>query len=154
MEIRTTTLTSLKGAFGAFQQDIEAIPEDAISRSFGPQTRTVADIVYEVNMVTDDIGMVLRGETPEPWPEGGWVRAPADFNTKQVVLDAFIRSSQRFLAMAEAYSEADFERTVQTEHGERSRFQRCQFVALHIWYHSGQLNYIQTLLGDDAMHWG
>lgn len=41
-----------------------------------------------------------------------------------------------------------------TEHGETDRSERCRFIALHVWYHSGQLNFIQTLLGDDDWHWG
>jgi hypothetical protein len=153
MDIKENAMNGLKGACGMFLQDLEALPEDAFDRSFGPATRTVADIVYEINLVNDHIGTVLRGEEPFAWPEGKWIKAPEGFRSKDVVIDAFKRSTEKFLATAEAFSPEQMEETVKTEWGERSRFQRCQFVALHLWYHSGQLNFIQTMLGDDEMHW-
>lgn len=30
---------------------------------------------------------------------------------------------------------------------------QVRFMAVPLWYHSGQLNFIQTLLGDDEWHW-
>ena|SRR2546421_9561050 len=137
-----------------FLQDLQALPEEAFTKSFNSTTRTVADIVYEVNLVNDHVGMALRGEEPFPWPEEGWIKAPEDLRTKAGVISAFENSSQKIIATVEALSEADLEGMVQTEHGERTRFDRCMFMALHMWYHSGQLNYIQTLLGDDGFHWG
>jgi hypothetical protein len=50
-------------------------------------------------------------------------------------------------------TEEDLAGTVKTEHGESTRASRCRFVALHNWYHSGQLNYIQALTGDDGWNW-
>lgn len=135
------------------QKDLEALPEEAFSQSFGEATRTVADIIFEVNMVNDHIGMVLRGEEPFEWPEGGWVKAPEDFRAKQTVCEAFDRSSQKVVEMIEAFSQEQIESKVQTERGETTVFQRIQFMALHMWYHSGQFNYIQTLRGDDDWHW-
>ncbi len=32
-------------------------------------------------------------------------------------------------------------------------FMVAQIATSHIWYHDGQINYIQTLLGDDKVHW-
>jgi hypothetical protein len=29
----------------------------------------------------------------------------------------------------------------------------AQIAVSHIWYHDGQLNYSQCLLGDDKIHW-
>jgi uncharacterized damage-inducible protein DinB len=153
MEHANPALRGLKGACKIFRQDLEALPEDAFAKKFGPATRTVADIVYEVTLVNDHVGMVLRGEEPFQWPEGGWIKAPEDFQAKAVVLDAFEKSSQRITATVEAFTEEQLEETVQTEDGETTRSERCRFMTLHMWYHSGQLNYIQTLLGDDGWNW-
>lgn len=153
MDIKAVVLNSFKGASEIFLKDLQALPEDAFDHRFGGTARTVADIVYEVNLVNDHIGMVLRGEEPFAWPDGGWIKAPEGFRGKEAVVAAFETSSNRILATIEGFSEADLEATVETEHGARTRFQRCQFMALHLWYHSGQLNFMQTLLGDDAWHW-
>ena len=136
-----------------FAKDLEALPEEAFTKCFGSKVRTVADIVHEVNLVNDHVGMVMRGEKPFEWPEGDWIRAPVEFNTKTVIIKAFQDSSNRIIETINSMTEADLEGTVQTEHGERTRFERCRFMTLHIWYHSGQLNFVQTLLGDDGWHW-
>ena len=129
------------------------MPEDAFTKSFGSATRTVADIVYEVNLVNEHICMTLRGEEAFQWPDNGWIKAPQDFQTKDVVVGAFEKSTQDIITTVDALSTEDLEATVKTERGETPRFERCQFMAIHIWYHSGQLNYIQTLLGDSGWHW-
>jgi len=153
MEAKTIAANGLKSACKLILQDLQALPEEAFDKSFGTKTRTVADIVYEVNLVNDHIGMVIRGETPFDWPEDGWIKAPENFRSKDVVVDAFEKSSKRIVETVEAFSPEEIEETIQTEDGEKTRFERCRFMALHMWYHSGQLNFIQTLLGDDGWHW-
>lgn len=153
MNVREPLISALRGACHIFLADLRALPEEAYDKSFGPTSRTVADIAYEVNMVNDHVGMALRGEEPFAWP-GGYIRAPEDFKEKSVVLAAFKESKAKLLATIEAMSEADFETTIETERGPKTGFERCQFMTAHMWYHSGQLNYIQTLIGDDGWHWG
>jgi hypothetical protein len=97
--------------------------------------------------------MVIRGEEPFPWPDVRWIKAPEGFDSKEVVVNAFRTSSGKIIETIKAFSDADLEGIVETEWGPQSRFDRCRFMTLHIWYHGGQVNYIQTMLGDDAWHW-
>ena len=152
LDIKATALSGLTSAFRVFTADLEALPEDAYTKSFGGKSRTVADIVYEVNLVNDHIGLTMRGEPLFAWPEG-WITAPDDAKTKESAIRSFRESSGRILAMVEAMSEGDLMAVVSTENGETTRFERCRFMVLHVWYHSGQLNFIQTILGDDDWHW-
>ncbi len=152
MEMKTSATKSLQNACSLFSQDLDALPEEAFTESFGPATRTVADIVYEVNMVNDHIGMAMRGEEQPKWPDG-WVKAPADFQTKDEVVNGFKQSSEQILNLVAPFTDEDIDVVLKENDGERTRADRCRFMALHIWYHSGQLNFIQTLLGDDAWHW-
>ncbi|MEZ0327314.1 MAG: DinB family protein [Fimbriimonas sp.] len=153
MDIHQVAVVGLKRGLTVFLQDLQALPEEAFCKKFGPDTRTVADIVYEVNMVNDHVAMVIRGEKPFDWPEGDFITAPADFCTKDIVIKAFQESSARIAATAEVFSAEELEEPLQTDEGETTRFERCRFMTLHLWYHSGQLNFIQTLLGDRAWHW-
>lgn len=143
----------LKSAFSIFLQDLNAIPQEAFTKSFGGTSRTVADIVFEMNMVNDHVGMVIREEKPFDWPEDGWITAPKDFNAKEAIIQSFKSSSDKFVAMIEGFSEEQMDEAITTESGETNRAERCRFVALHTWYHSGQLNFMQTLLGDTKWHW-
>jgi hypothetical protein len=154
--VDTTTIPArgLRSACRNFLKDLEAMPEDAFEKNFGGATRTVADIVYEVNLVNDHIGMQMRGEEPFEWKDEGWIKAPADFRGKETVINAFKTSSEKILAAADALSAAEMDAPIQGKDGETSQGARCRFMTLHVWYHSGQVNFIQTLLGDDAWHWG
>jgi hypothetical protein len=153
MDAKTIATNSLKGACRVFLQDLQALPDDAFDKCFGGKARTVADIVFEVNLVNDHIGMLMRGEEAFPWPDEGWIKAPADFRTKEAVVDAFQKSSERIVATAESFTSEEFEEVIKTDDRETNRFERCRFMTLHLWYHSGQLNFIQTLLGDDGWNW-
>ena len=153
MAAETQPARSLERAFTIFSQDLEALPADAFTKRFGPETRTVADIVHEVNLVNDGAAMEMRGEKPFPWPEGDWVTAPDGLNTKESVMAAFETSRQKCLETAGAFSTEQMDEKIATDDGDTTRGERCRFMTLHLWYHSGQLNFIQTLLGDTAWHW-
>lgn len=153
MDVKATALGGLKSAFRVFMRDLEALPDDTFNKSLGGKARTIADIVYEVNLLNDHIGLTLQGEPLFDWPEG-WIQAPEEARTKNAALCSFRHSSERILATIEGMTAQDLEATIQTDNGETTGFERCRFMTLHVWYHSGQLNYIQTLLGDDEWHWG
>ena len=153
LDSQSIALKTLKGAYNLLRKDLNALPEEAFTQSFGDKTRTVADLVYEVNLVNDHVGMVMRLEEPFPWPENGWIKAPEGFDTKEAVIGAFEVSAQKMLSTVEGFSTQQIEEPLETEDGVTNRFERCRFMALHMWYHSGQLNFIQTLRGDDAFHW-
>jgi hypothetical protein len=150
---KTTSARSLTNAFKLFAKDLEAIPEEAFSKSFGGVARTVADIVYEVDLVNDHVGMVIRSEEPFKWPEELWLKAPEGQRTKSEVIRAFEISSEKIMATVDGFTSEELEAPLRTEDGETTRTERCRFMTLHVWYHLGQLNFVQTLLGDEAWHW-
>lgn len=152
MDAKATVVKSLRNTHRIFSQDIAALPEEAMTKHFGGTTRTVADIVYEVNLVTDHVGLTISGGELFDWPEG-WIKAPAGFETKKEISEAFDQSMQKVIDMAESYTSEFLLEPFQTDDGETTRFERFRFIVLHIWYHSGQLNFMQGLLGDDEWHW-
>ena len=149
---RELALKSLESAVAIFTKDLKALPDDCFGKSFGGKSRTVADIVYEVNLVNDHVGLTLRGEPLFDWPEG-WITAPENLQSKDAVIESFASSSKKILETIRSLTVEDMSRVVTTEHGDTDPFERCRFMTLHLWYHSGQLNYIQTMLGDDNWNW-
>lgn len=153
MNIKEPAAKGVARACSIFLQDLQALPEEAFDRSFGGKARTVADIVYEVNLVNDQVEMVIRGVKPLDEPDEGWVKAPEGCRDKETVINGFRKSSERIIATIEALTEHQMEEPILDDGKETTSFERCRFVTLHVWYHSGQLNFIQTLLGDDGWHW-
>jgi uncharacterized damage-inducible protein DinB len=152
MELKTHARKELADALGAFEQDLQALPEEAFAHAFGGKSRKVCDIVHEIVLVNDKICQLLRGETVDSWPDS-WVVAPEELRGKEASMAAFQAGRDRALATVDGLSEDQMLEPMPSQNGETNRFRRCQFMILHIWYHSGQLNFIQTLLGDDGWHW-
>ena len=150
---KAETIENLRGSFSILEKDLNALSEAEITKHFGGKARTVADIIFELIEVNDHIGATIRDEAPAAWAHEGWITAPADFQSKEVVIAGLLASRDRFITGVEAMSEETLAGNVQTEHGESTRAARCRFVALHNWYHSGQLNFIQSLAGDDKWNW-
>lgn len=152
MEFKSHARDSVAQALRAFEQDLEALPGEAFTQEFGGTARRVCDISHEIVLVNDKICQLLRGETVDSWPES-WVVAPEGLESKAETLAGYREGRDRVLATIDALTEAQMLEPMPSERGETNRFKRCEFMALHVWYHSGQLNYIQTLLGDGGWHW-
>lgn len=152
IDVVSMATKGFRNVVNIMRQDLEALPEDAFTKEFGSKVRTVADIVHEVDLVNDHVGQAIRGEDQFEWPEG-WIKAPSDMNTKARVLEAFEVSAEKFAKTTESYSAVELCEPLTTSEGVTTRLERIRFAILHMWYHSGQFNFIQTLCGDDAWHW-
>ena len=58
-----------------------------------------------------------------------------------------------FISALEGTPEDEMFREIQTPGGTTSPYDLALFCATHVNYHDGQLNYIQSLLGDTKFHW-
>lgn len=143
----------MKGAIGLLRKDLEALSQEAIFKVFNAETRTVADIIYEVCLVNDHLGMCLRGEEPFEWPETGFIRAPEGLDSKEKLQAHFEGSCQTFLSTLQGMSSQQLAEIIEIDGSQVTRYSRFRFAASHMWYHSGQLNFVQTLFGDTAFHW-
>lgn len=146
-------VTGHKRAHEIFKKDLEALPEEAFFKSFGEKARTVADIVYEVTLVNGEICKGLQRQPQSPWPDEGWIKAPDTWRSKDDVVSAWTESATATVAVVEQANNDNLDEMFESERGPRSRYGWIQFMGLHMWYHSGQFNYIQTLIGDDGWHW-
>ena len=151
-DAKEIAVKSLKNAFWRFKVDLLAIPEEAIFKSFGGVSRTAADLVFETNQVNDHIGQGVRMEIQFDWVDG-WLKAPENWKTKQEVVDAFTESSDRTIKTFEDFTLDELEAPYEDDGKTTTRMERCRFITFHTDYHSGQLNFIQSLLGDDKFHW-
>ncbi len=153
LQLKDILKVRMERAVKAFHADLEALPESAFTKSFGEKARTVADIVHEINLVNDHLGRSVRGDEPTVIPQEGWITAPADFTEKAQIIKSFDDIVAEQVATVEKMTEQELEEIIPTDFGDVTKFERLLFIPIHIYYHSGQLNYIQTLLGDDDFHW-
>lgn len=136
-----------------FLDDLKAIPDEQLSVSPGGCARTPADLSYEVSFVARRIAMRFRGETPDPWTPMPWTKAPEGYRAKEQMIEDLESSRAELLAAWEAFPEDQLETPIAVPSGHTSALELASIAARHPLYHDAQLAYIQTLSGDDAMHW-
>lgn len=116
--------------------------------------RSIADFSHEVAVVNGRIAARMRGEDPGPWPYEGWVTAPEDMQTAEALSAAVTESA---LAVCEALKGLTEDQLLEEvtfgNSSPTSLFKLAAMVPYHTGYHDGQMNYIQSLHGDQDVHW-
>lgn len=145
----------IKQAGEIFVLDLEAMPQDILGKSPGGIARTPFDYAYEIALINKRIAARLRGEDPGPWPfaDVKWVTCAAEYCDKDKIT-AFVRESFEEVNQAwQAFDETQLETPIKLPKGETSALDLGAMAFSHAVYHDGQLNYAQSISGDDEMHW-
>lgn len=133
--------------------DLEALTPDQLNTSPGGVARTAYDYTYEVAYVNRRIATRMRGETPEPFPQG-WMIAPDEFRHRTTAVDAVKDSVDQVLQAWDAIPISEIDREIPLANGAKTDPADLMFLAAnHTSYHDAQLNFLQSLLGDGKMHW-
>lgn len=150
--IRTFVREYLVNALERYSKDLTAIPEEKFSDCPGV-ARSAADFTVECTRINLHMAGLLRGETPEPLTRGAWVRATPELQEKTVCLQEFDTASSQLLDAFDAIPEDALGNPMGGQFSSMSAIELAHFATVHINYHDGQLNYIQSYLGDDSIHW-
>lgn len=134
-------------------EDLEACSEEVLASNPGGSARTAYDFTYEVIVVNRRITKRLKGEDPGPFPRDGWIKAPPEFCAKSVAIADFRASAEDVMAAFEADPESEIERKIALPAGETSPLDLITLTYNHWNYHDAQLNYLQAIRGDEAVHW-
>jgi hypothetical protein len=133
--------------------DIKAIPDDKWTATFGGCTRPANDIT------ADAMGMLvfctkhLNDEDPGDYMEAMTALA-SEITDKDAAIAKFQEVCGAFSAAVAGASDEKLNHVIMTPwQMPTSLYSLSHTAASHIWYHDGQLNYIQCLLGDEKVHW-
>jgi hypothetical protein len=137
---------------GMCESDIAAIPDDKWTATHGGCTRTcgamIADTVTNLNWTTG----VLKGEESDAYSHMATLALEYEDKAKAI---AGLNEASAALgaALAAASDERLNESVMAPWQMPAPVFMLAQIAVSHVWYHDGQLNYVQTVLGDDKVHW-
>jgi len=151
-DLRTFVTDSFESAIADFLKDIDALSHDDLSKSFGKGSRCAYDFIYEVGVINQRVAFRCRAEDPGPmpWKFGEeWLGAPAEFRDKEAAKRHIKKTSEEVLASIGD----EVERPVVVGETDDPAYQRINFATMHTMYHDAQLNYIQSMVGDLAVHW-
>ena len=147
-------IKGMENAAKFYANDLEALTEEQILTSPGGTARKAIDFTYEVAFLNHQFAARLCGEEPIPSPDGDdWMTAPTELQTKEAIAAYLADGCAKVISAAQAIPEAEIGKMVGTPGRERPAYALVNFAAMHTMYHDAQLNYIQSLSGDDKMHW-
>lgn len=151
-DIRTHVMKQIDQGVACYLADLEAMSDELLAQEPGRSARSAYDMTFEVCYIHRRITKRLKGEPLEPLDMSkGWMRAPEEFRNKGAAMTEVKESAAAVVAALEV--ETDFERVIPLPSGATSPLDLASLVAVHVMYHDAQLNYIQSLNDDKAMHW-
>ena len=151
-DIRSYVVSEFESGIEGFVKDLGALTHEDLNRSFGSGSRCAYDFIYEVGVINRRVAFRLRSEDPGPmpWKFGEeWLQAPDDFKTKETALEHMTSTAAELVAAVGD----DVTRGVTVGEKVTPAYQLVNFATFHTGYHDAQLNFIQSLAGDMAVHW-
>ena len=142
----------LQAVTGMTIADIQAIPDEKWTQSFGGCVRSANHLLADT--VTNCIWTtaVLKGENSPCYDSMGALGEA--FSDKAAAIGAFKTASDDLADAIRSASDDVLNSVVAAPWGMPTPVMTLAHISVsHVWYHDGQFNYIQSLLGDEKVHW-
>lgn len=144
----------LNALTGMTSADIMATPADKWNETFGGCTRSAQDIVAETINLLHWCTEALKGNIIETMEDAYPASTKEKCADQAAAVALFGEASAAMGAALTAASDDALSATVTPPwQMPAPLFMIAHIAVSHIWYHDGQLNYIQCLLGDEKVHW-
>jgi hypothetical protein len=132
--------------------DIKAIPDDKWNECYGGCARCANELIGDTVANLKWTAGAVKGV------ESGAYDQMADYNEKckdkQTAISLLTEASAELADALNAASDEHLNSTTMAPwQAPTPVFTLAMISVNHIWYHDGQLNYIQGMLGDEKVHW-
>jgi len=134
-------------------KDTSFIPQDKLFWRPMGCAKTAGEILREIAQSNVEIAAAVKGASLSPDEEE--IKKKAERAESFAELSALVKQSADVVCrVLDGLTDADPERTRTMPWGAvYSLSEAVLLPASHMTYHDGQINYIQTLLGDAKFHW-
>ncbi len=144
----------MNGLTGMYLADINAIPDDKWTATHGGCTKSASELTSDAISLVMWTAEAMKGNYLPGYESDLIGLVKTDCATKEGAAEKLQSVSADFCAALAAASDETLSAKVNAPWGmESPLYGIAQVAASHLWYHDGQLNYIQCLLGDDKIHW-
>lgn len=135
-------------------KDFDALPADKQTTSAGGCARAPLNILAECALFNGWIATYLTtGDSARPAPEARKAQMDA-LDTPDKARTRLQQETERLLAAIAALDPATLgDDCSEVLKRPMTRLALAEFPAIHMMYHDGQLNFLQTLCGDPDIHW-
>ena len=158
MRLQDQALKMIHEAYEGLLRTARAMPEDKLTWKPLDNGRTALELVQECTQSLNWCTGILLGEPmPDFTPEvlEAFTSERAQWKTLDECEQASVAKFAKLESIVRNYPDADLENTVQLPFAPGKDFSMADMVMVPYWnitYHTGQINYIQTLYGDREMH--
>lgn len=154
VDARTYLSRWLDAVVGMYIADINALPDDKWNHNFGGVARPASDLTADALSLLVWTNEALKGNFLADNEQEGYKKLQAVCATKSDSISALQAAATDFAGAISNASDEDLNKVITTPFCmEMPLFMVAQVAVSHIWYHDGQLNYKQALLGDEKVHW-
>jgi hypothetical protein len=150
--------TYLKGLLAALTdmttKDIKAIPDDKWNCGNGGCSKSACDATVDAIGILAWTAEAMRGNSTIGDEESLAQQLKSECSTREGAIAKLGSASGAFMAaLSDASDETLNSMVTPPWRMDMPLFAVAQIAVSHVWYHDGQLNYIQMLLGDEKVHW-
>ena len=142
-----------RSAVESFLKAFSFLPEDKRQWKPADTSRTALEILSHATYWTLYFTRILRGEGPLQVSEEEWLGSTQAIQDMEKAQKLAEESGKEFVKAVRKLSAEDLEREVELPWGRETLAKVVWDNYWHLGYHEGQLNYLQTMLGDTEHHW-
>lgn len=143
-------------ALGDLIRAVEAIPEEKRNWNPAEGPRSALDQFREVAIAPElHFAVIESGEMPPRELHVALMRRAKELHTFDEMREYARESTAKLCTLISSYPDEELEKEISLDFGGQSTWRMSEVLGLHYWntvYHLGQVNYIQTMLGDRGMH--
>jgi hypothetical protein len=150
MNTQETIVKILEAHLPMLTNAAKSTPDDKLDWKPESTARSAREVFTEaVIMLTNTAGMLNERKMPDTYE--ATVSAYAAMSINELITQAHTDLEVLSKAIL-AFPDSDFEQTLELPWGTMSFFDIMTYPYWNMMWHAGQINYIQTLYGDQQMH--
>ena len=137
-----------------FTKDLDATSEELLASSQDGKARSILAFTAEIVGFNHMVASVLKGEAAAMPSDEERAAFTASISNREAAKAAFEGSIGALTSAIRGVEEDDWMTTIMAPWGmEATKANLAGWGAIHTAYHDGQMNLIQLLNGDNAVHW-
>jgi hypothetical protein len=154
IDARAYLIGWLKGLSGMYIADIKAMPADQWNKSQGGCTRPASALTADALSLMLWTVDALSGKVGGHYDEATMKQLQDECETPEAAIAKMAEATDNLASAIARASDETLNTPITAPWGMPAPlFTIAQAAVSHIWYHDGQLNYVQCLHGDGQVHW-
>ncbi len=138
-----------KGGMPMLTKAVLAVPEDKLDWKPAEGSRTIRQVFTEAVMMPAYVARALNSKSVPPYEEMAAAYAKMSVEELVAQLD---KNAEDYFAAINKFPESEYEEEFHAPWGVWSYFETMSYPYWNMMWHTGQINYIQTMYGDQNFY--